>query len=364
MATRINLPISPAGAVDNVEAFDKMSDWIRSPEDFGPAAAAIGRAGQKYCDILGAIPGAQSGIFGPTFAAGNVMCKPYWDGAGYDGPSEQPPFSGGQCTFQYSVDAFEINPNGSESFEGQSYVLGPVTEYSVTKTGPFQKTLRLRGRNNSGDTEVVNYLSGGNARFGPLTPTGGQQDNCGDPPGVLAPGDNPPPTPTFPPGEEPGVDPTGQPFFYVPPIDDPTGTGDPVPVPDPNPTGGGGGEGGPTEPPVAGDEESGTPGDEEFPPPEDGRRWVGCCIRLTSIPVGTGTVPGTSPETILTEVVGNARLLFDSVNGDGYDTPVQIRSAGVCLWEPVKGLSPKGVRVNLKPGFSYSYTPYSVSEED
>jgi hypothetical protein len=66
----------------------------------------------------------------------------------------------------------------------------------------------------------------------------------------------------------------------------------------------------------------------------------------------------------LTQVVGNARLLFDSLTGDGYDTPVQIRSAGLCLWEPVKGLSPKGVRVNLKPGFEYAVTPYSVAEEE
>jgi hypothetical protein len=91
---------------------------------------------------------------------------------------------------------------------------------------------------------------------------------------------------------------------------------------------------------------------------------VGCCIRLTSLPAGTGTIPGSSLAPILTEVVGNVSLLFETVTGQGYDTPVQIRTGGVCLWEPVKGVSPTGIRINLKPGIQYKYTPYSVKDTE
>jgi hypothetical protein len=294
---------------------------------------------------------------------GSILCKPYWDGQGYDPPQSVSPFEGGQCiNVSYKVDVFR-NQSGGQVFTAQLYARGPITELSKTFLGNFQYRMKIVGSTGFDQRDVGVLADEAPPSFGPIQRQDNQPDTCGNPEGDLQPGDNPPPTPTFPPGEEPGVDDEGQPFFFVPPIDDPTGSGDPVPVPEPSPDGGGGAGGGPTEPPVAGDEEEGSEGDEEFPPPEEGRRWVGCCIRLTSIPVGTGTVPGTSPETILTQVVGNARLLFDSVTGDGYDTPVQIRSAGLCLWEPVKGLSPKGVRVNLKPGFSYAYTPYSVPEE-
>jgi hypothetical protein len=386
MATKVNIPTGLGGVIDNVDAFDDLADTIANPPAGRPLKEAIGRSGQKYCDFYGALPQAAKDLLGPGFAASGLLCKPYWDGAGYDPPEEEASFTGGQCVdVNYQVDGtYECTglSDGSGCGTTRNFRInlarGPISGMIVTFSPPEFRVAN-GGRFSTGAYDTVTFGSfiaaefcapagGGNqraksAKITSVTRLDGLPDSCGSPPADLVPGDNPPPVPTFPPGEEPGVDPDGQPYFFVPPIENPVVGGDPVPVPEPSPDGGGTG-GGPTSPPVAGDEQSGTPGDEEFPPPEDGRRWVGCCIRLTSVPVGTGTVPGTAPETILTQVVGNARLLFDSVSGDGYDTPVQIRSAGLCLWEPIKGLSPKGVRVNLKPGFEYAYTPYSVEETE
>ena len=387
MATKYNVPTGLDGVINNVDAFDDLADTIANPPTSRPLKGAIGRSGQDYCDFYGSAPQAAKSLLGPGFAASGLLCKPYWDSAGYDAPVQAPPpFGGGQCsgTGYQATASFTVNVRGGGDSDLGDFSATVVVD-SITYNGPISSaTIELRGTGGTGGTTNLCQLivtdAGGlrppitltsrgdpgrltNLRPGSITfaRVSGGPDICGDPPSEgFEPGANPPPTPTFPPGQEPGVDPDGQPFFFVPPIEGLPG--EPVDVPPSEPGGGAGG--GPTEPPVAGDEQEGGDGDEEFPPPEDGRRWVGCCIRLTAIPIGTGMVPGTSPEAILTQVVGNARLKFDSVSGDGYDTPVQIRSAGLCLWEPVKGLSPKGVRVNLKPGFEYAYTPYSVEETE
>jgi hypothetical protein len=385
MATKYNIPapsLSPGGIGS---AFDDLANTIANPPSDRPLQGAVGRAGQKYCDYLGAVPGAASGLLGPGFVTGSILCDPYWKKKGYTPPTEGPPFAGGQCPKSYRPEGTYINvnaaagPTGLRNWRLNVSVTGPLRGWASAGSPVGTQWGFLSASN--GGAPFGSAVDTGNNKpvFGPnipggtanmasqspptITSTGVQSgaDDCGDGDPTPIPGPVPPPTPTFPPGEEPGVEPDGQPFFFVPPVDNPVYGGDDLdPIPE---TPGGGGTGGPTEPPTAGDEQEGAPGDENFPEPEEGTRWVGCCIRLTTIPVGTGTVPGTSPETILTQVVGNARLLFDSASGDGYDTPVQIRSAGLCLWEPVKGLSPTGVRVNLKPGFAYAFTPYSVPEE-
>ena len=364
MATKIPVPTAGDVITGGAKAFDDLAGLIANPPANRPLEAAIGSAGRKYCDFIGALPGNASGLLGLGLPLQALLCKPYWDGAGYSAPVvNPPPFSGGQCvgasyTVRVNVFIDGVNQGGPFPFTGT----GPFLGARRTDTGNVQRwdmvfASGAQQIGSSGTSQVwtITYVS--------VVRNGGLPDNCGNLPGVIGPGPNPPPTPTFPAGQQPGVEPTGQPFFFVPPITPPI-PGNPVDVPDPPyempPTGGGG----PTVPPVAGDEESGSDGDNEFGAPPAGERWVGCCIALGTLPVGTGTVPGTSPETVLTQVVGNARLLFDSATGDSYDTPVQIRSAGLCLWEPVKGLSPKGVRVNLKPGFTFSYTPYSVPGED
>jgi len=386
VARTYNLPFSPSGIVDNVEAFDDLADTIANPPPDRPLRSAIGKSGALFCDAVGATPGALYNLLGPGFAAGALLCDPYWKKKNYTPPVEGSPFSGGQCAgvlyrIVYSWSLTRLNCNGT--------ALSPLTSGGnitlTNRTGPISWADSSAynacgdGRRSSGSITLTSAnhtdIIGASLASGYITSINisiavsrmdNAADTCGDPSGdAFRPGPSPPPVPSFPPGGEPGAGPGGQPFFKVPDVPSPIVTEPDVPVPDQDTEPGGGGDaGGPTEPPVAGDEQSGTPGDEDFPEPEPGRRWVGCCIRLTTIPAAAGTIPGTSPRTILTEVVGNARLLFDSVNGDGYDTPVQIRSEGLCLWESVKGLSPKGVRVNLKPGFEYAVTPYSVLEDD
>ena len=380
MATKIPVPTAGGVITGGAKAFDDLAELIKNPPADRPIQAAIGAAGQKYCNFIGALPGNASGLLGLGLPLQALLCKPYWDDNGYDAPQEVVPFTGGQCAICYRVVA-EWDFDGVFGQTQTEGMLGPIGGIRVIPNGSSSSKIQIFARGRSFSTTNCTFIMGTvgagwidisapgvaanrvTPRIVSVTPTGSGVDNCGNLPGVLEPGDNPPPTPTFPPGEEPGVEPTGQPFFFVPPIPSPIGD-EPVEVPEPPYDAPGGGTGGPTAPPVAGGDETGGDGDNDFGEPPEGRRWVGCCISLSIIPAGTGTVPGTSPETILTQVVGNARLLFDSASGDGYDTPVQIRSAGLCLWEPVKGLSPTGVRVNLKPGFTFSYTPYSVPEEN
>lgn len=385
MATKYRLPVSPAGLVDNIDAFDDLAEDIANPPANRPLRGAIGRSGRLFCDLYGASPQPVKDLLGPGFAATGLLCQPYWDNRGFTPPAPAGGFTGGQCSALYTVnlDVADYRYRRVNCASGVVEFIGAPQSFGLANVqGPIQRVYaKVTANGNCGPITYVLAIVDANGterlggtfatttairridllKFSPrVVRSDGLPDTCGDKAGDMEPGPTPPPTPTFPPGEEPGVEPDGQPFIIVPPVDNPVVGGEPTEVPE---DGGDGEGGGPTEPPVSGDEEPGSGGDDEFPPPEPGTRWVGVCIRLTTLPLGTGTVPGTAPETILTQVVGNARLLFDSETGSSYDTPVQIRSAGLCLWEPVKGLSPKGVRVNLKPGFEYNYTPYFVAED-
>lgn len=217
------------GAID---AFDDLADTIANPPQDKPLRAAIGEAGQKYCNYLGAVPGAASGLLGPGFIVGGLLCKPYWDGAGYDAPVQIPPFTGGQCAVLYSCPIFRNPPGPGAIGSSLANILGPVTDVSTTFLGSFQWRCSVTGANGT-QNQVVNVLAGEpSPTLGPLVRQDGSPDNCGNPPGgTYAPGANPPPTPSFPSGSGPGVDPDGQPYFFVPPIDSPIPGGDPIGVP-------------------------------------------------------------------------------------------------------------------------------------
>lgn len=355
-----------------INAFDDLASTIANPPPDRPVQQAIGNAGRLYCNFIGALPGNASGLLGLGLPLQALLCKPYWDEAGYDAPEENPPFTGGQCqgtNYNVPVEIFNTVTQqwGVQTNLGNCF--GPISAITVVSTGQFTSRLTVFCRTSGGAPNERIYnasVSSDRLRAGAITVSGGGNPNlCGDPPGVLEPGTNPPPTPTFPPGQEPGTEPDGQPFFFVPPIPNPIG-GDPIEAPpqtppdepeEPE-------EPEPTEPPKEGPTEEGENGDNMFGDPPEGERWVGCCVELTAIPAGAGTVPNTNPETVLTETVGNARLIFDATQGRSYDTPIQIRAKTFCLWEPVKGFNPTGVRVNLKPNFEFTYTPYSVPEDE
>lgn len=371
MATKVGIPSPLDAFTSGVNAFDDLANTIANPPADRPLKGAIGRAGQQYCNYLGRVPGAASGLLGPGLAAGSLLCKPYWDNNGYDAPvAGSPPFTGGQCPVTYIMEV--QRPNGGTWVAADpSTAPGPITGFSVQNMGPGPSgTTQWRGTfTYAGGSSVrqLNHSEGGIGLRPRVRRSDAQPDNCGDLPAPLVPGPNPPPTPApFAPGLEPGVDPDGQPFFYVPPIPPEVPGADPVDPPDP--TGGFGGDGGGGDAPPGGptgeDGGTGNGGDEDFGEPPEGERWVGCCITITTEPPGLGIIPASLPESIYPEILGNVRLAFDGGGGVGYDTPIQIRQKTTCVWEPVRGMAPTGCRVNVKPGTSYSIRKFSVPEED
>jgi hypothetical protein len=371
MVTKVNIP-NPLDTIEGaVDAFDDLADTIANPPEGRPLRGAIGRAGQMYCNYLGAVPGAALGLLGPGFVVGSLLCKPYWEKNNFSEPVPTGGVVGGQCDKVYTFFAQRRTSTAGFSTVQNTSRRGPITGIAKVKNGggSFIDRYTITGPNVVGANVDISYSSGGDTRLlGPfLSGTSTPDFECGDGSSSgFQPGQNPPPNPgPWPTGEEPGTRPTGEPFFTVPPIDVPGDPGDPIELPD-DPLGGGDGAGG-GEPPgglTGADGGTGGGGDEDFGEPPEGERWVGCCITITTEPPGLGIIPSSLPESIYPEVLGNVRLAFDGGGGVGYDTPIQIRQKTTCVWEPVRGMAPTGCRVNVKPGTSYSIRKYSVLEED
>lgn len=368
MATKVTIPNPLDVVTGGIDAFDNLAGWIANPPADKPLAAAIGRSGQLVCDFYGATPNPARLIFGTANPAIGLLCKPYYANNGYDGPVPgSPPFTGGQCSTTYIA---RYNDGTGIAAIPPGGITGPITEFFQTLLTPLGSgpggtaVFRVTCKNASGQiqTDVGTFNAAGFVLS--LVRADSGSDNCGNPPGgAPVPGANPPPTPpAFPSGEEPGVDPDGQPFFFVPPIEPEIPGDDPVPVPAPTEPGGDS----PSEPPADGGEEEGVGsgdegGDTPFDEPPEGERWVGCCVTLDFEESRVGVIPASLPDPVYPRVVGNARLLF---GGGGTDTPVRITSRNFCLWEPVRGLSPTGVRVSLLPDISYTVRKYSVPLEN
>jgi hypothetical protein len=294
MATKVRIP-SPTDAITGgVSAFDDLADAIANPSPDKPLRNAIGQSGRLFCDFVGATPAAAKALLGPGFASSGLLCKPYWDGEGYDAPVENSPFTGGQCVgATYSIGGTQTDGGGLFCGDGSPVTGGtfPLSDFvGGTFTGPITSVTALplgsgcRGGANgyfvrvvsNGGATTQDFTIAGPAGFrsytgfsvaASFTRVGGGED-CGNPPGDLEPGDSPPPTPTFPPGEEPGLDPDDQPFFFVPPIPSPIPGEDPIDAPTIAPPGGGGG-GSPPGPPAAGEPEEGTEPEGEAPEGEE-----------------------------------------------------------------------------------------------
>jgi len=279
MATKYRVP-TPDQVRQGVNAFDELADTIANPPIDRPLQGAIGQAGRRYCDFVGARPTEAFGVSAPISATTALLCKPYWDSQGYDAPEPgDPPFSGGQCV------GVEYNVTTEVAFGGAPTPIvrsgqGPISlEIQPAPTpGQFEGQVIANGviiLGISGATSIV---------ITSIVRQDGQPDNCGDPPGDLEPGPNPPPDPTFPPGEEPGFDPDGQPFFFVPPIDSPIG-GDPIDVPpQPSPDPSSPGDNTPTDPGDAGDPEETGPVGEASGCAPDGSELTGVFVEIVEFP--------------------------------------------------------------------------------
>lgn len=393
MGTKFRIPNPVDTVAGAVEDFDDLADAIANPDPSRPLRNAIGKAGRSFCNWVAARPKeALEVLTAPASATSSLLCKPYWEGANIGAPrKDTPPFTGGQCSgVRYRVTGTVTRTTSpcsggtvtSATSTGiPDIVYGPIKIFEndspLTKcsnTRPEGKSWRLEAFNSLGNPVTnLSIVGVANSSTGIISatatflvePLDGAADSCGNMPPELRPGPNPPPSPTFPPGEGPGIDPDGQPFFFVPPEPAPFPDAPPVDIPPPVVVPPGGGDT-PSEPPtgIDGGEGSENGEDDDFGEPPEGERWVGACIRLTTIPAGTGTIPQALPQKIFPEVVGNIRLVFDSLSGGRYDTPIRISSEEVCVWEPVRGLEPTGIRVNLKPGFAYTFKKFSVPKEN
>lgn len=372
-----------------VKEFDDLAENIANPNPNRPISNAVGQFGRQVCDRISARPD----VFAPTILQSplKAVCQPYWDGQGYDGPVTEPPFTGGQCAgVRYTVTGtFLNNTTGASCGLTQNWTagnpFGPIN--GVVADGSFWNLSTAGGpiainrtsADGGGRLGVGNPPCAGSpgsnvqraseVKITSVVPVSGGANNCGDPPPETRPGDNPAPDPgPLPPGTGPQFDIRGNPFFVLPPtLEISPGFNFEFPIGEIN-LGSGTGNGAPS-PPLPGEDSPGAGsgvggGEDEFGEPPDGERWVGCCVTITNRPVGSGTIPQAEPESIYPRIIGNVRLKFRGESGGSeYDTPLENRQKTTCVWEPVRGLEPVGVRVNLLPGYEYSYRPYSVPLE-
>lgn len=373
-----------------VNGLDELSGLIANPPADRPVAAAIGNTGRKVCDAYANVELAAPLLFGPTSTAIDLVCKPYFDGEGFDGPQNETPFQGGQCAAPYRLivgawtatiqncpqPQFMVNQNFAQAVQA-SNLAGPITGIELIKdlnnacgprrfrvmvttaTGPQTFLITQTG-------SVDDFIASGSPSFSLERQDG--PDNCGNPPGELVPGQNPPPSPgPFPQGQEPGVDPTGQPFFFIPDIEIPGF--DPLPLDD-EPLGGApgggaatpaGGDGLPGDPDAIGDEAGEVTGGEDgeeidFGEPPEGRIWIGCIIETSSI-AAVGNIAGTGPQsTVWPTVRANAALIYGSRKG----TSQRINSKFHDLIRSATSLIVTGVFLQVQPGSTSKIFPLSA----
>lgn len=336
----------------------------------GPSTGIQGWARDKYrqrCNQFANLPGwARALGLGSAASLGRV-CQPYYDNQGKDGPAVVPPFTGGQCTFGYTIPLQSRQVDGSFGTVTNLTLNGPIVSITSTLVATF--TMRYRATNAAGgfDQRDVNFLSFGaepRTRFLSPTPSSGGPDTCGDPPGDLQPGTNPPTDPGPLPGPEPSDDPSnpsGPPLLPVPPYQDPIGGPTPIEAP-PDATGGSSsdeGQPGSNDNVGAGipvDQGDGDSPQTDFGTPPAGKVWVGCLLNF-DFPSELGDIPNSGPENaVIARVVGNASLVFSGGRGNAET----VRSAWQYLIRPTIALEVTGVFLNVIPGITYTVYPVSV----
>lgn len=362
-----------------VGALDEGPEYIRDGGPDSPIDAVGLFAARQACKVYANEPGA---LNDRPAAAYEKVCRPFLDNIGYgSGPKYGYPFRGGQCPGVLYVVSYSYNvilTNGQTSTNlsnGTVNALGPIISMQGAGAPAFQTitittgggTFQARG----GSCPQGCYR---NIRITGIVRQDGQADTCGNRPIVYT-------EPTAPTAPETGP----RPFVFSPDFNFDVdvdvdidgriivdiGTGPIVVDPFSGGEDGDGGGGGDTPSPPApepGPElpggNGGFGGDDDFGDPPAGRRWVGCCIRLTGSPISQPPIPNTAPEDVFPQVLGNIRLVCTAAGSRLTDTPVRINARKVCVWEPVAKLNPTAVNVDLLPGFGYTFTPYSVPLEN
>lgn len=359
------------------------AQYLRDGQPIGVVAKLGQELARVACRRYGSDPSSY-----PSDTALNYerACRPYLEDIGEgSGPGIELPFRGGQCVANYQISGTFQTYGGANCA-----VNAGSTPFNAFLNGPIKRIYYTNGNNNppscsqspgrllraegvDNDIGLASSGAGGLVRVTNITISraGGLPDDCGNPtPEVVQPQ---PPVIVLPPivpiiiapdinvDAEVEVNLDGS-------INIDIGTGDITidPFGDNSDGGDGGGGGADDSPPnpEPGPElpggNGGFGGDDLFGEPPAGRRWVGCCIRITARPTNQPPIPGTVPEDVYASVVGNIRLVYDASGSRQTDTPVRIQARKVCVWEAVRKLNPVGVSVDLQPGFGYVYRPYSV----
>jgi hypothetical protein len=367
MATKYKVPQLDT-IQGGINAFDDLADTIANPPADKPLRQAIGQSGRLYCDFVGSSPGEAILPWTGQGLVAPLLCKPYWDSQGYDAPVSTPPFTGGQCADGYE---FVIKSQGNASpladVFANSFTRGPITGWRVENVGGRTKGYVTSNSIKAASCGAIPAAQGSAERLWfdvlersrevpftaqVLSVCPGGSNNCGDPDGVLEPGTNPPPTPTFPPGEEPGFEPDGQPFFFVPPIDSPIG-GDPIPVPpQPEPDPGPPGDDTPTNPGEAGDPEETSDGGECSGCAPAGSELTGVFIEIVDFPENAARFQNNSRQPF--RGAGYIAMGWEDLLGVDM-------SGGVINLEQFFHAQQRGItcwRVTANIGFNLRCTPY------
>src|SRR3990172_711953 len=323
------MTIKPGKIIEDLIGIqEKVADLIRN----GPSDGLPGHVRDQYrkrCDQFANLPGWARALSNGSTGTMNRICQPYWNDGGFDGKTIDRPFTGGQCEGNYTVSVL-INGNllsvGGESPKTIAGPLGGVTRTAEQITGgPFPEFRVIWAFSNDPvNKRVTVQLNQGqlNASSIGVAPQSGNPDDCGNPPGELEPGDNPPPDPGPTPGPEPTTDPDdpfGVPLLPIPPYDDPLGGPTPIEAPD-APVIPGNPDSGPGSPENIGEpiavEPSGGEGEETpFGDPPDGSSWIGCLLNF-NLPSSFGGIPGSAPANrVIARVFGNGSLVFDGGRG-------------------------------------------------
>lgn len=371
---------SPVGALADDTA-QKIRDY-QPGVSFPQLGIGFTRAA---CRRYGADP---DRVPGPVAVGLERICRPYLDSLPEgEGPVVELPFRGGQCAGRYVVD-FSFSGSLSGTSTGKALMRGPIGGSRLFERADGGRTFQIFGSGyspgfvNCGGvaTTAPQWFSIGGMSGGQTGYSGSingmlacDLDNCGNVPPIVTQPKRPVlPVPILIPIIlKPDINVDVDVAFNIDgSINFDIGFG-PVTIEPFKNIGSGGGSGG-TQPPVSPAPEPGPQlpggnggfgGDDGFGPPPAGRRWVGCCIRITTYPLSQPPIPGTIPEDVYPAVVGNIRLVFNAAGSRQTDTPIRILAKHVCVWEPVAKLNPTGVSVDLLPGFGYVYTPYSVPLE-
>lgn len=397
--------VTAAGAILKFEADNVLQDGpsaLLNPNPPGAVPSVAQAIARQACRRYADDPGGLSDDFAVNM---ETVCRPYLDNIGYgSGPRLLKPFAGGQCpggryrpsgTYVVSCGSLSVPAGTVLNWTAGNECIGPIRGITKSPTGtgwnilhagtaivqPFStsngRPLTVIPRSDAPCSSATTQTQIASAVEPPLITAMNPisfTDNCGNPPPEIT--DPVPPT-------EPG--PETEPYNPNPDIDiDITVNLNPDSLIEVNlglgpviiaPFSGGGGDGGggvdpDTSPPAPepGPElpggNGGFGGDDGFGEPPAGRRWVGCCITITSTPENASVIATSQPEDVYPGVIGNIRLVFNAAGNRQTDTPVRILAKHVCVWEPVQKINPVGVSVDLLPGYGYTYRPFSVPSGD